>query len=147
MFFTFNSLNSFRDIALRNCIIADDKTLKLSMISLSNDKHSKEYHRVQNLMLPIRHMAHECIAMVEKIKYTTATDVYACGITFWEILTKGMIPFESMSNDEIYQKLSTNSIDHEILFKHEGISSEMKVILVSFNTFYILLKNYKIFYF
>lgn len=101
------------------------------MISLSKDKHSKEYYKVKNLMLPIRHMAFECIATPEKIKYTIATDVYSCGITFWEILTKGMIPFESMSSDEIYQNFSANSIEYDILLKHEGISSEMKVILVS----------------
>jgi serine/threonine protein kinase len=102
------------------------------MISLSKDKHSKEYYKIKSLMLPIRHMAHECIAMVEKIKYTAATDVYSCGITIWEILTHGkMIPFESMSNDEVYQKLQAKSIDFEILLKHEGISTEIKAILVS----------------
>lgn len=102
------------------------------MISLSKDKHAKEYFKIKNLLLPIRHMAIEWIAMVEKIKYTTAADVYSCGITIWEILTHGkMIPFESMSSEEVYQKLNAKSIDYESLLKHDGISIEMKIILVS----------------
>lgn len=111
------------------------------MISLSKDKHSKEYYRVKSLLLPIRYMACECIAMVDKIKYTTATDIYSCGMTIWEILTHGkMIPFESMSNDEIYQKLHAKSMDYEVLLKVEGLSNEVKDILVSFLD---LLLNFK----
>lgn len=112
------------------------------MISLwDKDKHAKDYYRVKkNLMLPIRHMAPECVSTLDNIKYNPETDIYACGITIWEILTHGKItPFESLNNDEVYQKLHTKSIDYEMLLEHEDVSEKMRPLLVSlFNQLKIL---------
>lgn len=122
-----------RDIALRNCIIVDN-VVKLTMVSLSQDKHASDYFKIKDFVAPLRHLAPE-IPRMENFNFTGASDIYACGITIWEILTYGQhIPFQSMDNSEFFEKLQSNSLDYKCLLKNLDCKfKEMEDILVNLN--------------
>ena len=52
-------------------------------------------------MIPIRWMAPETLRYTHNIKFSVASDVWAYGITIWEIYTLGELPFFQFNNEEI----------------------------------------------
>lgn len=117
----------FRDIALRNCIITNS-IVKLSSISLCKDRHANEYFKLNNKMIPLRHLAPE---ILQSASFSTASDVYACGVTVWEVLNLGQLPFETTINEEFFQLLQSKSIDYGQLFGNDRIPKELQETLVS----------------
>lgn len=117
----------FRDIALRNCIITNS-IVKLSSVSLCKDRHANEYFKLNNKMIPLRHLAPE---ILQSASFSTASDVYACGVTVWEVVNLGQLPFETTINEEFFQLLQSNSIDYGQLFRNDKIPKELQETLVS----------------
>ncbi|EMP42328.1 Epithelial discoidin domain-containing receptor 1 [Chelonia mydas] len=73
-----------RDLATRNCLVGEGFTIKIADFGMSRNLYSGDYYRIQGrAVLPIRWMAWECILMG---KFTTASDVWAFGVTLWEVL-------------------------------------------------------------
>lgn len=127
------------DIALNNCIISKD-TIKLSSTALHN---TTEYYKFNHRLIRIRHLAPE---VLDNFVYSTHSDIYACGITMWQVITKGIaVPFEAISNEEFFQSLQTKSIDHAPLLKHNDVPIIMQNILVStqYKMMIIILGNNK----
>lgn len=116
-----------RDIALRNCIVTRESTVKLSSVALCKDKHANEYFKHNNKMIPLRHLAPE---ILQSSSFSTASDVFACGVTIWEVVNLGALPFESTGNDELFQMLQNKSIDYGQLFGSDKIPSELQETLV-----------------
>lgn len=116
-----------RDIALRNCIVTRESIVKLSSISLCKDKHANEYFKHNNKMIPLRHLAPE---VLQSSSFSTASDVFACGVTIWEVINLGALPFESTGNEELLQMLQNKSIDYGQLFGSDKIPSELQETLV-----------------
>lgn len=116
-----------RDIALRNCIVTQDSTVKLSSVSLCKDKHANEYFKHNGKMIPLRHLAPE---VLKSSSFSTASDVYACGTTIWEVMNFGTIPFETVGNEEFLQMLQNNSVDYGKLFESDKMPSELQKTLV-----------------
>lgn len=100
------------------------------MISLSQDKHASEYFKINEFVAPLRHMAPE---ILENFTFTSSSDVYACGITIWEILTYGQhIPFQSMDNNQFFEALRSQALDYKHLLKQvDCIFKEIEHILVT----------------
>jgi serine/threonine protein kinase len=114
------------DIALRNCVITKE-TIKLSSIALCKDKHANEYYKLNNRMIPLRHCAPE---LLDAFTYSTATDVYACAMTIWEIFHSAAVPFEAIGNEEFLQKLQGKTIDYTALLEGGKIPSDLQKTLV-----------------
>ncbi|XP_069491456.1 epithelial discoidin domain-containing receptor 1 isoform X2 [Ambystoma mexicanum] len=73
-----------RDLATRNCLVGESYTIKIADFGMSRNLYAGDYYRIQGrAVLPIRWMAWECILMG---KFTAASDVWAFGVTLWEIL-------------------------------------------------------------
>ncbi|XP_053567945.1 tyrosine-protein kinase Mer [Bombina bombina] len=92
-----------RDLAARNCMLRDDMTVCVADFGLSKKIYSGDYYRQgQIAKMPVKWIAVESLA--DRI-YTIKSDVWAFGVTMWEISTRGMTPYPGVQNHEIYDYL------------------------------------------
>ena len=56
-------------------------------------------------MIPVRWMAPETLRYSCKMKFTVASDVWAYGVTIWEVFTFGELPYFLLSNDEARKQI------------------------------------------
>lgn len=74
-----------RDLATRNCLVGMNNIIKIADFGMSRNLYRGDYYRIQGrAVLPIRWMSWESILLG---KFTMASDVWAFGVTLWEILT------------------------------------------------------------
>eukprot|EP00051_Salpingoeca_urceolata_P011725 m.145602 g.145602 ORF g.145602 m.145602 type:complete len:685 (+) comp17227_c0_seq4:56-2110(+) len=94
-----------RDLAARNCLVDDDWTVKIGDFGLTRDMYSRTYYRMTGAApLPIRWMAPEAL---EDGLFTTQSDVWAFGITLWEILTFAKLPYgHRLDNVQVVEKVT-----------------------------------------
>lgn len=93
-----------RDLALRNVLVfaldMDDVTatsVKVSDFGLTVNAYTASARYVQGGALPIRYLAPESL---RKGRYSEKSDVWAFGVTCWELLTNGDIPYNEITADD-----------------------------------------------
>ncbi|XP_068195675.1 tyrosine-protein kinase receptor TYRO3 [Antennarius striatus] len=92
-----------RDLAARNCMLDENMTVCVADFGLSKRIYSGDYYRQGSVSkLPVKWIALESLA--DNV-YTTQTDVWAFGVTMWEIMTRGQTPYPGVENSEIYEYL------------------------------------------
>lgn len=80
-------------------------------------------------MIPLRHLAPEALQV--STSFSTASDVFACGVAIWEVMNVGaLLPFDAIANDDLFQMLQNKSIDYGLMFENDKVPSEMKKTLV-----------------
>ena len=73
-----------RDLATRNCLVGSKDSIKVSDFGMSRSLYESDYYVISgHAILPIRWMATECFYG----KFSAKTDVWAFGVTMWEIFT------------------------------------------------------------
>ncbi|XP_055330566.1 uncharacterized protein LOC129582960 [Paramacrobiotus metropolitanus] len=79
-----------RDLAARNVLVADEGVVKICDFGLAKQK--ADYYAMSNttVALPLRWMAPECLRT--KV-FSEKTDVWAFGVTLWEVFSLGAAPF------------------------------------------------------
>ena len=85
---TYLASNNFihRDLASRNCLVGQNYEVKIGDFGLSRDLYDSAYYRVKGkAKMPIRWMSTECYYG----KFSEKSDVWAYGVTVWEIYTMG----------------------------------------------------------
>ncbi|XP_028984759.2 epithelial discoidin domain-containing receptor 1 isoform X2 [Betta splendens] len=100
-----------RDLATRNCLVGGEKGeggedqggerhIKIADFGMSRNLYAGDYYRIQGrAVLPIRWMAWECILMG---KFTTASDVWAFGVTLWEMLSVCQEqPYSNLTDEQV----------------------------------------------
>ncbi|XP_020351418.1 tyrosine-protein kinase Mer isoform X3 [Oncorhynchus kisutch] len=92
-----------RDLAARNCMLHDDMTVCVADFGLSKKIYSGDYYRQGRIAkMPVKWIAVESLA--DRV-FTVKSDVWAFGVTVWEISTRGMTPYPGIQNHEIYDYL------------------------------------------
>nr|XP_023696138.1 ephrin type-A receptor 8-like isoform X1 [Paramormyrops kingsleyae] len=94
-----------RDLAARNCMLGDDLRVCVADFGLSKKICSSTYYRQKEaIRMPIKWMAIESIA--DNI-FTTKSDVWSFGVTMWEIVTRGKMPYAAVHNHELLDLLES----------------------------------------
>uniref|UniRef100_A0A2I3GT16 receptor protein-tyrosine kinase n=1 Tax=Nomascus leucogenys TaxID=61853 RepID=A0A2I3GT16_NOMLE len=92
-----------RDLAAQNCMLAEDMTVCVADFGLSWKIYSGDYYcQGCASKLPVKWLALESLA---DNLYTVHSDVWAFGVTMWEIMTRGQMPYAGIKNAEIYNYL------------------------------------------
>uniref|UniRef100_A0A671SK15 receptor protein-tyrosine kinase n=1 Tax=Sinocyclocheilus anshuiensis TaxID=1608454 RepID=A0A671SK15_9TELE len=92
-----------RDLAARNCMLRDDMSVCVADFGLSKKIYSGDYYRQGRIAkMPVKWIALESLA--DRV-FTVKSDVWAFGVTMWEIATRGMTPYPGVQNHEIYDYL------------------------------------------
>jgi len=91
-----------KDLALRNCIIEQNRVVKIAHFGLGPVAYPEAYYRVNNTDLPIRWMPSEAISSAN---FTTWSDVWSYGVTIWELFTYGNLPYEDLSDEAVVDRI------------------------------------------
>ena len=90
-----------RDLAARNCLVGSKNTVKISDFGMSRSLYESHYYIISgHAILPIRWMATECFYG----KFSAKTDVWAFGVTLWEIFTLAKEqPYDHLQDQEVVE--------------------------------------------
>jgi len=95
-----------RDLAARNILVFSKSLVKVSDFGLSRALGvGKDYYQTNfsvNLKLPIAWCAPECITF---LKFTSASDVWAFGVTMWEMFSYGFQPWAAHTGQQILEAI------------------------------------------
>ena len=88
-----------RDLATRNCLVGKNFSVKVASLGVAKNIYESHYFRVQGkMLLPIRWMATECF----NGKFSEKSDVWAFGVTMWELFTLAkQLPYRHLSDEEV----------------------------------------------
>ena len=116
-----------RDLATRNCLVGQNNTIKIADFGMSRSLYSSHYYRIKGrALLPIRWMANECFYG----RFSEKTDVWAFGVTMWEIFMFGKEqPYISMTDQEVIENM-VNVEEMKLLPKPESCPPEVYEIML-----------------
>ena len=88
-----------RDLASRNCLVRKNNQIKVADLGVNMKLYQSNYYRIRgNKLLPIRWMATECFSG----KFSEKSDVWAFGVTMWELFTLAKRkPYPHLSDEEV----------------------------------------------
>ncbi|KFD55214.1 hypothetical protein M513_03855, partial [Trichuris suis] len=93
-----------RDLATRNCLLDYQLNIKIADFGMARSLYQSDYYRIEGrFVLPIRWMAWECVLLG---KFSTKTDVWAFGVTLWEVYTLASEqPFAVCNDQQVIENL------------------------------------------
>jgi len=94
-----------RDLALRNVLIGGQPpsyTIKVSDFGLSRNTGDKEYYKSESKTIPYKWCSPE---IINDGFFSHKSDVWAYGITLWELFSFGDLPYSGMTNQEATEKV------------------------------------------
>ena len=88
-----------RDLATRNCFVTTNNSIKIGDYGANTSLYQSRYYRIRgNRVMPIRWMATECFSG----KFLEKSDVWAFGVTMWELFTLAKdVPYPHLSDEEV----------------------------------------------
>ena len=117
-----------RDLATRNCLVGPESRIKIADFGMSKNLYESHYYIVKgHAILPVRWMAKECFYG----KFSAKTDVWAFGVTMWEIftLTKD-IPYEDMDDSEVAADASKRDGNRQLLQRSKYCPPEVYNVML-----------------
>jgi len=95
-----------RDVATRNCLVGPDLGVQICDTGLSRDLFPQDYHCLgDNENRPIKWLSFESL---ERSEFSTASDVWAFGVTLWELTTLAQQPYSDVDPFEMQAYLSAD---------------------------------------
>ncbi|TSS97520.1 Discoidin domain-containing receptor 2 [Bagarius yarrelli] len=93
-----------RDLATRNCLVGTNYAIKIADFGMSRNLYRGDYYLIQGrAVLPIRWMSWESVLLG---KFTMASDVWAFGVTLWEMITLCKEqPYSQFSDDQVIENM------------------------------------------
>ncbi|XP_036613876.1 serine/threonine-protein kinase LMTK1 [Trichosurus vulpecula] len=94
------------DLALRNCLLTADLTVKIGDYGLSHCKYKDDYFvTADQLWVPLRWIAPELIDEVHSnllvVDQTKASNVWSLGVSIWELFELGAQPYHHYSDRQV----------------------------------------------
>ncbi|XP_073410810.1 serine/threonine-protein kinase LMTK1 isoform X5 [Dendrobates tinctorius] len=94
------------DLALRNCLLSADLTVKIGDYGLSHSKFRDDYLVTSDqLWVPLRWIAPELIDEVHGnllvVDQTKASNIWSLGVTLWELFELGRQPYNTYSDRQV----------------------------------------------
>ncbi|XP_070250766.1 serine/threonine-protein kinase LMTK1 isoform X2 [Myotis yumanensis] len=94
------------DLALRNCLLTADLTVKIGDYGLSQGKYREDYFvTADQLWVPLRWIAPELVDEVHGnllvVDQTKASNVWSLGVTIWELFELGAQPYPQHSDRQV----------------------------------------------
>ncbi|XP_069916277.1 serine/threonine-protein kinase LMTK1 isoform X2 [Oryctolagus cuniculus] len=94
------------DLALRNCLLTGDLTVKIGDYGLSHCKYREDYFvTADQLWVPLRWIAPELVDEVHSnllvVDQTKASNVWSLGVTIWELFELGAQPYPHHSDRQV----------------------------------------------
>ncbi|XP_044103178.1 serine/threonine-protein kinase LMTK1 [Neovison vison] len=94
------------DLALRNCLLAADLTVKIGDYGLSHGKYREDYFvTADQLWVPLRWIAPELVDEVHcnllVVDQTKASNVWSLGVSIWELFELGAQPYPHHSDRQV----------------------------------------------
>ena len=117
-----------RDLATRNCLVGKEMQVKIADFGMSRNLYQSHYYVLKgHAILPVRWMAKECFYG----KFSTKTDVWAFGVTMWEIFTLAKdIPYEDMEDEEFVTDAPRKDKGRTLLAKPANCPANMYDIML-----------------
>ncbi|KAM4031268.1 serine/threonine-protein kinase LMTK1 isoform 4-T5 [Anomaloglossus baeobatrachus] len=94
------------DLALRNCLLSADLTVKIGDYGLSHSKFRDDYLVTSDqLWVPLRWIAPELIDEVHGnllvVDQTKASNIWSLGVTLWELFELGRQPYDTYTDRQV----------------------------------------------
>ncbi|KAG8446501.1 hypothetical protein GDO86_014091 [Hymenochirus boettgeri] len=94
------------DLALRNCLLTADLTVKIGDYGLAHSKYRDDYLVTSDqLWVPLRWIAPELIDEVHGnllvVDQTKASNIWSLGVTLWELFELGKQPYHEYSDRQV----------------------------------------------
>ena len=118
-----------RDLATRNCLVGPNYLVKISDFGMSRSLYESHYYCIQgHAVLPVRWMSMECFYG----KFSQKSDVWAFGVTTWEIFTLAKEqPYNDMSDKQVIENaIKGKSKERRLLTKPEMCPPEVYEIML-----------------
>ena len=116
------------DLATRNCLVGPESRIKIADFGMSKSLYESHYYTIKgHVVLPVRWMAKECFYG----KFSAKTDVWAFGVTMWEIFTLAKdIPYEDMDDSEVVADASRREGDRQLLQRSSDCPPEVYDVMM-----------------
>ncbi|XP_054850087.1 serine/threonine-protein kinase LMTK3 [Eublepharis macularius] len=94
------------DLALRNCLLTSDLTVRVGDYGLSHNNYKEDYYITPDrLWIPLRWVAPELLdemhGNIIVVDQTKESNVWSMGVTIWELFEFGSQPYRHLSDEEV----------------------------------------------
>lgn len=97
------------DLALRNCLVTNDLTIKIGDYGLAEEKFKEDYYDTGCDLLPVRWMAPETLTLQKGVwrtkPFTAQANIWSYGVTMWEMTQLCRQPYHWLTDEQVLDKV------------------------------------------